>query len=236
MKIGQIFPGLNCLILCENPVEEVALSEDENVFTELSTLSLSKTGISNWKSIDEIRKFPALKDLRVVGVPLADAEEPTKRRQLFISRLPNVRKLNGSMIEYEEREDAERMFIRHHLDCENPPERYHELVQKHGKLDKLADIDFNVLGGMNCVSMEIDFEGNDTHANIGSVKIMVDLSVDVKTLKKEIGKKVGLPPKKFRFFYCSLQDVNPVEMRQPHYSVLRYNMNDGDRFLVQERF
>lgn len=40
-----------------------------------------------------------------------------ERRQLLIARLPNVQTLNGGgVIGKEEREDAERVFIRHYLE------------------------------------------------------------------------------------------------------------------------
>lgn len=40
-----------------------------------------------------------------------------ERRQLLIARLPNIQTLNGGgVISYEEREDAERAFIRYYMD------------------------------------------------------------------------------------------------------------------------
>lgn len=48
-----------------------------------------------------------------------DSNEYTEheRRQLLIARLPNVEMLNGGgNIEHDEREDAERAFIRYYLD------------------------------------------------------------------------------------------------------------------------
>lgn len=67
-----------------------------------------------------------------------------ERRQLVIARLPHVEVLNGGgRIESEEREDAERSFIRHYArrpEIERP-ERFEELQSKHGKLDQLVNID-----------------------------------------------------------------------------------------------
>ncbi|MEQ2196178.1 hypothetical protein XENOCAPTIV_025823, partial [Xenoophorus captivus] len=57
--------------------------------------------------------------------------------------LPSVSHLNGSVVTDSEREDAERFFIRHYLDCPEKelPYRYHSLVTKYGKLEPLAEID-----------------------------------------------------------------------------------------------
>lgn len=49
----------------------------------------------------------------------------------------------GGKIGSEEREDAERAFIRYYLDKpeSDRPERYNELIAVHGKLDPLVNID-----------------------------------------------------------------------------------------------
>lgn len=67
-----------------------------------------------------------------------------ERRQLLIARLPYIQTLNGGgVITAEEREDAERAFIRYYMDRpeSDRPERYNELVAIHGKLDPLVNID-----------------------------------------------------------------------------------------------
>ena len=58
----------------------------------------------------------------------------------LIARLPNIQRLNKTGVTDEEREDAERFFIRHHMDDETPPSRYLELVDAHGVLDRLAEV------------------------------------------------------------------------------------------------
>ncbi len=87
---------------------------------------------------------------------------------VLLVRLPSISLLNGSVVTDSEREDAERFFIRYHLDY--PEEelpyryaalivcsllaavvcvtgqpllllRYHSLVTKYGKLEPLAEID-----------------------------------------------------------------------------------------------
>lgn len=58
--------------------------------------------------------------------------------------MPCVVTLNGGgLVGAEERDDAERAFIRYYMDKpeSDRPERYLELLTKHGKLDPLVKID-----------------------------------------------------------------------------------------------
>lgn len=107
---------------------------------------MSSTHINTWDDIDRLAKFPALRNLRVQNWPLWEKCDSTEheRRQLLIARLPYVEKLNGGgVISADEREDAERAFIRYYLEKPEAdrPERYNELIQIHGKLDRLVNID-----------------------------------------------------------------------------------------------
>lgn len=112
----------------------------------LQLLNLSSANISSWTDIDRLSKFPALKNLRVQNWPLWSKCDSTEheRRQFVIARLPQVEVLNGGgRINSEEREDAERSFIRY---CNNQPETerppmYEQLVAKHGNLNPLVNID-----------------------------------------------------------------------------------------------
>ena len=65
---------------------------------------------------------------------------------MLVARLPNVKVLNGGdMISKTEREDSERAFIRYFLDTPEQarPERWQELVEVHGILDPLVNIDLS---------------------------------------------------------------------------------------------
>jgi tubulin-specific chaperone cofactor E-like protein len=116
------------------------------IYRNLYLLNLSSADINSWTDIDRLNKFPALKNLRVQNWPLWSKCESTEheRRQFVIARLPHVEVLNGGgHIGSEEREDAERAFIRHYMEKpENErPARYEELIAKHGKIDPLVNID-----------------------------------------------------------------------------------------------
>lgn len=116
------------------------------VCRNLALLNLSSTNINTWDDIDRLAKFPSLRNLRVQNWPLWEKCDSTEheRRQLLIARLPYVEKLNGGgVISSDEREDAERAFIRYYLEKPEAdrPERYNDLIRIHGKLDRLVNID-----------------------------------------------------------------------------------------------
>lgn len=113
----------------------------------MTFLNLSNTNINTWDDIDRLAKFPALRNLRVQNWPLWDKCDATEheRRQFLIARLPHVQTLNGGgKISSEEREDAERAFVRYYIEkpeSDRPEPRYSELISVHGKLDPLVKID-----------------------------------------------------------------------------------------------
>lgn len=113
----------------------------------LNVLNLSSANINSWTDIDRLAKFPSLRNLRVQNWPLwslCNQYTEHERRQFVIARLPHIEVLNGGgRISADEREDAERAFIRHHsLRPENErPAIFAELQAKHGKLDPLVKID-----------------------------------------------------------------------------------------------
>lgn len=224
LRIGKIFPNLKSLILCENCIREVIMDNQCDVFETLQTLSLSQTEVDEWDALDEMRKLPALEDLRLVGIPLARDEESSKIRQLCISRLPNVKKLNGSCIDKDEREDAERFFIRHYMDSDNPPARYHELIQIHGKVDRLAEVDMSI---KDYAQVMIYFDEEEF------TKIVIDLSNTIQDLKRIIGKRIGLSPKSFRMFHYDQYLTVELKILSKH--LCTCYIRDGDEIWVQSR-
>ena len=230
-NIGKIFPSLRSLVMCGNPLKDIKIEgETELSFPELKAMSLSETEIQSWESVDEIRKLPALEDLRLLSIPVASKEASKETRMLMISRLPHVKKLNGSEVAEGEREDAERFFIRHYMDSEDLPKRYHELVAVHGVVNRLAEVD---MSRKECLKLSLFIEEDEF------AQIDVNVLVDTRCFKQKIGKKVGMQPTDFRMFYCDqeiLEHVGPEEMKIGDKLLSTYRMQDGDKILVQRKF
>lgn len=170
-----------------------------------------------------------LQELSVLKVPLGREMEEKTRRKAFIARLPNIRKLNKSVVTETEREMSERWLIREMKDLPNPPAIYHLLVKKHGELKPLADVN---LSPVDKVTMEFHFDGQDRMVE----RREVNLHQTVFDLKKWVSKTmVGLPVSRFelRFHDKALTDWGGEVLKNNQKMLYSYRMNDGDEIHVR---
>lgn len=199
-------------------------------FRSLKVLNLNSTQLSTWNDIERLAKFPVLECVRVQGCPLWDTNEYTEheRRQLLIARLPNVTTLNGGgKITADEREDSERAFIRYYMDKpeSDRPERFFELVQIHGKLDPLVNVDLRP---------EKRVKVTFTCGSNSEVR-SVDVYRTVNDLKTKLEAFAGFSAAKMRLFYVDqdLRDIQgPEEMRYPSKRLYSYNIRSGDEIII----
>lgn len=226
--LGQMFPSLEVLILAECPLSK--LTEEEHFkeyFQNLKYLSLNNTKISSWDSVDRVNWFPNLAELRLQQCPLYEPYKDEERRQLTIARLWRVERLNGgALITPEERENAERAFIRHYMNSEVRPRRYDELIMQHGELDPLVEVS---LQPEKEVAVTIRF-GETTFQRTLSVYSRV---LDV---KKALEPEVGLPPSKMRLFYHDkVVHYGPEELKINSKQLYTMNIHSGDEFIVEPK-
>ncbi|XP_078590193.1 tubulin-specific chaperone cofactor E-like protein [Branchiostoma floridae x Branchiostoma japonicum] len=232
-KLGETFPSLVSLVMHEVPLKDIEAptKQLQETFLCLQKLNISNTGVGSWESLEKFNSLNQLKDVRLLGVPLLDDISDEKlRRQMVIARLPQIVRLNGSSVSEAEREDAERAFIRHFLDSEEKPERYHALVGIHGVLDPLVEVD---LTPQTTAHVQVKFEE--------SVKVM-DLNVQqtLKEFKRSLKDWTGLPPNKIRVIHINT-DLN-FDGHICHTEELKYDKNlysyqirDGHELLIWPR-
>ncbi|XP_072527933.1 tubulin-specific chaperone cofactor E-like protein isoform X2 [Salminus brasiliensis] len=118
-KLGLMYPGLASLILANNSLSSIHEPEDslQRLFPNLNSINLHNSGLNSWEDIEKLNSFPKLQEVRLMGIPLLQPYTDQERRYLMVAHLPSVTVLNGSVVTDGEREDAERFYIRYHLDC-----------------------------------------------------------------------------------------------------------------------
>ncbi|GAB6028990.1 hypothetical protein CHUAL_004781 [Chamberlinius hualienensis] len=227
MKVGIAFPNLESLVIVDCEIATI-VHEDmlDKVFSKLSLLNVNNNKIKNWEEIDKFRLFPALNDARVLGLPIYEEYTEHERRQLLISRLPNISRLNGSLVSDSEREDAERAFLRHYMNQEIKPSRYDELEAKHGRLDPLVEVD---LAPQLVVTVVI-------HCGDRKTMRSLNLRMSLSEFKHSLHRFTGLPPNKMRVFYLDKgMGYVPEEMKFNAKKLYSYCVADGDEFIVDEK-
>ncbi|XP_015269303.1 PREDICTED: tubulin-specific chaperone cofactor E-like protein [Gekko japonicus] len=229
-KLGVMFPSLDTLVLANNYLTTIEDSEDSlgRLFPNLRSISLHKSGLQSWEDIDKLNSFPKLEEVRLLGIPLLQPYTNEERRKLVIARLPSITKLNGSVIAEGEREDSERFFIRYYLDFpqEEVPFRYHELVTKYGKLEKLAVVD---LRPRSRAKVEVHFKDQVE-------EMTVRLDQTVAELKKQLKTLVQLPTSSMLVTHCDHEaPFGPEEMKYNSRALHSYGIRDGDIIYVDSK-
>ncbi|KAJ1720348.1 hypothetical protein LPJ53_005007 [Coemansia erecta] len=131
-------PSLHTLNLQLNPLAAFAVSSASD-FASLHTLNLSNTLIDSWASIDALARIPSLRTIHIRDTPLTQENA----RAQIIARLPQITKLDGSIITPDERTEMERYYLAQCARSVNPDlplveqmekvfPRVRELIAKHG--------------------------------------------------------------------------------------------------------
>lgn len=231
IKLEKHFPQLERLIVSDNLIEnlhhESPAADVDQIFNNLTMLNLSKIKLNDWTSLETLTKFPQLKHLRLQSIPLLENLTDEQKFFMIVSYLPrSVEHLNGSLLTAKERDECERKFIRHYMEKADPkPTKYTELERKHGKLDKLAEVK---MAKNMIVSVKIRFNGKNHYDKI-------DVRQTVGKFKQYLQKYTQCPAKSFRVHYYDHETgdaFGPDELRLPTMPLSRYNVKDGDEFII----
>ncbi|KAK5617047.1 hypothetical protein CRENBAI_016531 [Crenichthys baileyi] len=226
-KFGSMFPSLDTLIMANNNLASIQDNKDilARLFPNLRSINLNNSDLNRWEDIEKLNFFPKLEEVRLQGIPLLQAYTNAERRNLMIAQLPSVSHLNGSVVTDSEREDAERFFIRHYLDCPEKelPYRYHSLVTKYGKLEPLAEIDLRP----RCrAQVKVHYEEKVE-------QVIIRLDQTVAELKKHLTTVVQLSTNSMRLYYIDKNSpFGPEELKYNTLALHSYSIQDGDEILV----
>ena len=224
-KLGKMFPNLETLIIMENPLSNMKRRSKDESFLSLKCLSLTKTKLSTWEHIEDLRKFLNLTEVKLIGISLLASYKKEEARRLLVARLPNIDCLNGTPVSNTERENAERHFIRKFQTSNNPPARYHELVAIHGELDPLAEV--NMHAPAKCVTVLMHITGQTPN--------LQSISVEKTTwqFRKDLADMLKVRVSKISLYYhdkgCNQGSERMIFKDRPLY---RYGIKDGDEIYV----
>jgi hypothetical protein len=176
--------------------------------------------------IDQLREFPNLKHVRIQNIPLLKNYTDEEKYYMLVAHLhDSIDSLNGSKITNDDKENCERKYLRHFMDMVNKPKRYYELENKHGKLNKLADVNLDT---NKRVYVKIKHGDKHTFEK-------VDVRQTVGDFKKQLEKFVGYSSSRFRLFYIDIEAMSilgPEELKHPNRCLYSFNIRDGDEFEI----
>ena len=227
---------LACLSGCHN-LAQLSLSDCPVVSLvglappRLARLNISGTGVADWGEVERLRNYPALTELRIMDCPVSNVLGPEQRRQELLARLPNISILNGGdQVSDTEREEAERSCLRRwtELPEQERPARWAELVSLHGQLEPLARVD---------LTPEIFFRVTVEYKE-QEVQLTVSVRQRVRRFKDLLARVFPVPARCMRLWYLD-QDLwrqaGPVECKWPMKGLYTYDLQHGDRFLVEKK-
>jgi len=253
-NLVSAFPQLEGLTMADCNVSSIPLSF-QSLLPHLQSLNITNWPIDDWESLERLNNLPNLSELRCQGVKVLESiEDDDSRRHHLISRLPHIKRLNGSEISDDERMFAEKAFVGFYLvhdDLPRPP-RFHVLHSIYGRVDPMAEVDLsppksaqvtvvfsenssdNIFDTEFIMSMSVDSQSPAT-----KVKDMtVNLNKSVKDFKQRLSTIFGLPASRMRVFYVDhvmMEIMGPEEMKFNQKKLYTYNVQDGDKFVVDAK-
>ncbi|CAF0913981.1 unnamed protein product [Adineta steineri] len=228
-RLGDLFPHLETLIASDNPLKSFRSDDDDTAIclSNLHTLSVDQVQISEWNDIIALTKLPALHALRIHSAPLLKPYQKDERFFLLLGYMKSIIKLNGSDITANERETSERRFIRYYSQRDDKPQRYFELIERHGNLKPLVDITIRApyLTQVRLVYNQITHDKE------------IDVRQTVQQFKKYLQEIFHIPFNRLRVFYVDDVAFNmgvcgPEELKYPQRLLHTYNIHDGDQFHI----
>ncbi|KAL5105715.1 Tubulin-specific chaperone cofactor E-like protein [Taenia crassiceps] len=235
--LGGHFPQLQHLVLLRNPLQVVPPMSAEEVtpFSSLEDLNLMETNLGTWESVDALTQwFPALKSLRLgKDIPLLKSCDAQSFRYDVIARIPTLASYNVTPITEDERERAERDFVRRfgQLDAAQRPKRFWELESLHGYVAPFVSVN---LSPKKKVRLRIRLDDQEKWHSCC-------LRQSIAHLRHEVCGLFGLSAQEARTTRLVYIDAGivaaqgPEEMRHLARLLYTYHPNEGDTIVITRR-
>ncbi|CAB4413029.1 unnamed protein product, partial [Rhizophagus irregularis] len=133
--------SLEILFVNNNAIDQIYYpSENGDAFPKLRYLNISENKIDDWKSVDELNKFPSLHELRIKKNPFIKDTNKEKMEEAHISiigRIKGLTTLNGSITSLGDRINAERFYLGL---CVKDMKPLEEVEKNHPRFKELCEI------------------------------------------------------------------------------------------------
>ncbi|CAJ0575004.1 unnamed protein product, partial [Mesorhabditis spiculigera] len=231
MRLLSLFPNKRTVYLSENPITRIHTGSshlDPATHCTLTAITLSKTEIDDWESIDHLEHFPSLQEVRLTCTPVLEKFSDEERVHMITARLEKLKVLNGSIITDEQRETSERFFIRYFQDRDDKPPHYQRLLEKHGNIEKLVKVDLTpqLKVRLKLVCEETNFKCDVT------APVNRSIAEFFRFLETQTGIQAG----RMRVFHCRGENIlSTTEIRPSKQAFHTTHAEDGDTFMVQSK-
>ena len=233
-------PKLEKLIINGNPIRNIVFSEG---FEKLTAISVENCELADWKSVDELGKFVAgIKELRISRNPgLLNKLSVSLFRFNIIARIGSLVMLSGSAVRPQERIEAERYYLRSHVD--NPDImntfRWNELIAKHGppaeisckvvsEFDSLASQTLN----SNTVSLMLRSIAKTSAGKEFKKKLFLNMNVG--DLKNMCSKLFGVPSNLMKLSFRERGTIMPEVFEDNLKPIGYYILNENGEIWIED--
>ena len=219
--------SLKYLHLSDNPIKCITAdyNNDNTSSLNLKGLFLRKTKLSSWEDVDNLALL-SVSELCLSGCPLTDKLKDHERRCLITARIPTITTLNRGVITPSERIDCERFLVRYYHGIQEPPMIWNKLVEIHGTLLPLAEID---ISPNLTAAITVQYIYSE---NVDCSPYVVNVKQTVENLTRSLCSPFGINPNRVSLIKVDPEVANtPLERSSldiPSRMLYTYRLKDGD--------
>ncbi|CAG8476019.1 13404_t:CDS:10 [Ambispora leptoticha] len=242
--------NLEILYLNGNLIKEIHYNgHDKMEFASLRSLNVSDNNIESWRSVDELNKFPALKELRIKRNPFVKDIKSDEATITVIGRIKALTLLNGSIISPGDRVDAERYYLRLIMrdfksainEIENQHPRFKELCDIHGTPDP-DDSSFRASSSVlkdRLLALTITSRSALDQQPIKKISKKLLGTMTIRNLKNLLQRLFGIPVSHQKLFYLTKVEAAPgenmtsaIEINDDLRQLSYYDITSGDEIVI----
>jgi len=247
-------PSLQALVLDCNAIDNIS-PNDEEMFSNLTRVSLASTRLSSWSDVNAIATYPKLTSLRLTHIPLFSGKGASEVRPEVIARVAQLLVFNGSNVTARERMDSEKIYLRKMLrqkriiEGEEAEEQslamFHNMNPRFNELNELYGADLLPMGGegpsSGLSSMASDMVAVTLHnlsfASNGSLEPVsrkLPASLKVERLRLMVKQLFGLEAHKQLLSIRTYKGAVPTLMDEDEATIGYFGAIDGADIFINE--